>query len=81
MHLLSTTDDGVPADIPPDRLYSMSWNPMNIVGNVAAVPGVAGAARIGVDGMTPMMDDAAARGARRVRDASTPRRCCATCAG
>jgi Xaa-Pro aminopeptidase len=56
VHLLSTTDDGVPADIPNDRLYSMSWNPMNIIGNVAAVPGVAGAARIGVDGMTPMMD-------------------------
>jgi Xaa-Pro aminopeptidase len=56
LHLLSTTDDGVPADIPNDRLYSMSWNPMNIIANVAAVPGVAGAARIGVDGMTPMMD-------------------------
>jgi Xaa-Pro dipeptidase len=56
VHLLSTTDDGVPADIPHDHLYSMSWNPMNIVGNVAAVPGVVGATRIGVDAMTPMMD-------------------------
>ncbi len=56
LHLLSTTDDGVPTDIPHHHLYSMSWNPMNIVGNVAAVTGVTGAARIGVDAMTPMMD-------------------------
>ena len=57
VHLLSATDEGVPPEIPPDHLYSLSWNPMNIVGNVAAVPGVTGAARIGIDAMTPMMDD------------------------
>ena len=40
---------------------------MNIIGNVAAVPGVAGAARIGVDGMTPHDGAPAARRARRRR--------------
>jgi Xaa-Pro aminopeptidase len=56
VHLMTATDDGVPADIPPDHLFPMSWNPAVIAERVAAVPGVAGARRIGVDGMTPMMD-------------------------
>jgi len=56
VHLMSTTDAGVPADIPHEQLYAMSWNPMTIAGNVAAVPGLADAAVIGVDGMTPMME-------------------------
>lgn len=56
VHLLSITDDGVPADIPPDRFYPISWNPMNLVGAVAAAPGAAGVRRIGVDGLTPLFD-------------------------
>ncbi|MGH8982352.1 MAG: M24 family metallopeptidase [Acidimicrobiia bacterium] len=56
VHLLSVTDEGVPADIPPDRLYPLSWNPANLVGAVAAAPGVAGARRMAVDGLTPLFE-------------------------
>ena len=56
VHLMSTTDDGIPADIAHEQLYDMSWNPMTIAGNVAAIPGLADARTIGVDGMTPMME-------------------------
>jgi Xaa-Pro dipeptidase len=56
VHLLSITDAGVPDDVPPACLYPISWNPMNIVGAVAAAPGVADARRIGVDGLTPVFE-------------------------
>jgi Xaa-Pro dipeptidase len=56
VHLLSVTDEGVPAEIPPDHLYPLSWNPVNLVGAVAAAPGAAGARRIGVDGLTPLFE-------------------------
>src|SRR5262245_52621853 len=56
VHVLSVTDDGVPSDIPPERLYPMSWNPANIMGAVAAIPGVSTARRIGVDGLTPLFE-------------------------
>lgn len=56
VHLLSITDDGLPPDIPPERCYPISWNPMNIIGAVAAAPGVSEARRIGVDGMTPLFE-------------------------
>jgi Xaa-Pro aminopeptidase len=85
VHLMSATDDGVPAAIPRDRLFPMSWNPAAIVERVAAIPGVATARRIGVDGMTPLMDgllrgalgdaelvdgEAVLRKARRVKSAA-----------
>ena len=84
VHLMSTTDFGVPDEIPPARLYAMSWNPVNIVGAVAAIPGVSGAQRIGVDGLTPLFEqqltamlpnaqladgEAVMRAARRVKSA------------
>jgi hypothetical protein len=56
VHLLSVTDDGLPADIGVDHLFPISWNPMNILGNLTAIPGVAGAQRVGVDGMTPLFE-------------------------
>ena len=56
VHLLSITDNGLPPDIPPERCYPISWNPMNIVGAVAAAPAVGDAHRIGVDGMTPLFE-------------------------
>ncbi|MDQ1432979.1 MAG: Xaa-Pro dipeptidase [Actinomycetota bacterium] len=56
VHLLSATDDGVPDDVVPfDHLIPISWNPANLMGALAAVPGLPGARRIGVDSMTPMM--------------------------
>jgi Xaa-Pro aminopeptidase len=56
VHLMSATDFGVPAEIPPARLYPMSWNPVNIMGAVAAIPGVSSARSIGVDGLTPLFE-------------------------
>src|SRR4029453_19243293 len=56
VHLLSVTDFGVPAEIPPPRLYPMSWNPPKIMGAGAAVPGVSGALRIAADGLTPLFE-------------------------
>ena len=56
VHLMSITDFGVPAEIRPRQLYPMSWNPANIAGAVAAIPGVAGARHIGVDGLTPLFE-------------------------
>jgi Xaa-Pro dipeptidase len=56
VHLMSVTDFGVPAEIAPARLYPMSWNPANIMGAVAGIPGVSGAQRIGVDGLTPLFE-------------------------
>jgi Xaa-Pro dipeptidase len=56
VHLMSVTDAGVPAAIPPGQLYPMSWNPTNIVDAVAGFPGVRDAQRIGVDGLTPLFE-------------------------
>ena len=57
VHLLSTWDDGIPPELPREHLYQMSWNPENLMAALAAVPGLADAKRIGVDGMMcwPMM--------------------------
>lgn len=51
VHLLSTWDEGIPADVEHDELFGLSWNPVRVIGNVAAVPGLAGARRVGTDGL------------------------------
>jgi Xaa-Pro aminopeptidase len=56
VHLLSITDSGIPPTITQDQLYPLTWNPMNLAGNVAAIPGLADATTVGVDGMTPLME-------------------------
>jgi Xaa-Pro aminopeptidase len=56
VHLLTISDDGIPDDIPPDHFYGLSWNPMNILTGITTIPGVSGARRVGVDGMTPMFE-------------------------
>ena len=56
VHLLSITDDGIPSDIPPQQLFPISWNPMNILGGITKIEGVADARTIGVDGLTPLFD-------------------------
>ncbi len=53
VHLLSTWDEGVPPEIDREDLYPLSWNPMNLMASLAAVPGLREARRIGTDGMTP----------------------------
>jgi Xaa-Pro aminopeptidase len=56
VHLLSVGDAGIPQDLPNERLYSISWNPATLMGEIAAIPGVAAARRIGVDGLTPLFE-------------------------
>src|SRR5207244_11238494 len=56
VHLLSVTDDGVPPDIPVEHLYPITWNPANLFARLAAIPGLPAAQRIGVDGLTPLME-------------------------
>jgi Xaa-Pro aminopeptidase len=54
VHLLSVTDDGVPADVPPANLYPISWNPMNLATAAATATEGTAVRRIGVDGMSPL---------------------------
>lgn len=54
IHLLSTTDDGVPDDIPRDNLYEISWNPTNIIAALAHIEGAFTARRVGTDAMSPL---------------------------
>lgn len=56
VHVLSLTEFGMPEAIPRDNLYPPSWNPATLVGRVAAIPGVRGAQRVGVDGLTPLFE-------------------------
>jgi Xaa-Pro aminopeptidase len=56
VHVLSITDDGLPPDLTPDRLYPISWSPLAMLEHVASIDGVGDARRIGVDGMTPMFE-------------------------
>jgi hypothetical protein len=55
VHVLANSDDAVPADVPRDRLFGITWNPEKLLGALAAIPGFTSARRIGVDGMTPLM--------------------------
>jgi Xaa-Pro dipeptidase len=55
-HVLSITDDGLPDDIAPQQLYPISWNPMAMLGRISTIEGVAGAHRVGVDGLTPLFE-------------------------
>jgi Xaa-Pro dipeptidase len=54
VHLLSTWDEGVPPEIDRDDLYRMSWNPANLAADLAKIPGLREARRVGTDGLTPM---------------------------
>ena len=65
VHLLSATDFGVPPELKHSNLYAPSWNPATLIGRVAAIPGVASATRVGVDGLTPGFDALLASGLPR----------------
>ncbi|MDT5182527.1 MAG: hypothetical protein QOI29_685 [Mycobacterium sp.] len=54
VHLLSTWDEGVPPEIGYDDLYRLSWNPANLAADLAKIPGLREARRVGTDGLTPM---------------------------
>jgi Xaa-Pro dipeptidase len=53
VHLQSTWDEGVPEEIAHEALFGLSWNAADIAANLAGVPGLAGAGRIGTDGWSP----------------------------
>lgn len=53
VHLLSTWDEGVPAEIAHDELFGLAWNAANLVARLAAVPGLREARRVGTDGLGP----------------------------
>jgi Xaa-Pro dipeptidase len=54
VHLLSTWDEGIPPEIGRDDLYRLSWNPANLAADLAKIPGLRDARRVGTDGLTPM---------------------------
>jgi Xaa-Pro aminopeptidase len=54
VHLLSTWDDGIPAEIPRENLFGVTWNPLNLVTAVKAAAAPDVTRRIGVDSMTPL---------------------------
>ncbi|MFF7594499.1 M24 family metallopeptidase [Streptomyces mirabilis] len=53
IHLLSTWDEGIPDDIPHERLYPLSWNPVNYVTVLRGIEGTSTARRVGTDALTP----------------------------
>ena len=55
VHVLANSDDSVPAGFPVEHLFGITWNPEKMLGALLAIPGLAAARRVAVDGMTPMM--------------------------
>ena len=53
VHLLSTWDEGVPPEIGHDNLYGLKWNPANLLGSLAAIPGIESVRRVGTDSYSP----------------------------
>jgi Xaa-Pro aminopeptidase len=58
MHLLSfsASYEGIPAELQPDDIYPVTWNPMNLVAHIQGMDGTASARRVGVDGLSPLFD-------------------------
>lgn len=55
VHLMSTWEDGIPTEIPRDRLFAASWNPERYGQALTGIERLRSARRIGVDAMTPTM--------------------------
>jgi Xaa-Pro dipeptidase len=53
VHLLSVWDEGIPPELPHDNLFGLKWNPANLLGSLAAIPGIAGARHVGTDSYSP----------------------------
>ena len=56
-YVLANSADAVPAGFPVEHLYGITWNPEKMAAAIGAIPGLAAARRVAVDGMTPMMFD------------------------
>lgn len=53
IHLNSTWDEGIPEEIPHERLYGLAWNPSTLISVLQGVEGAATARRVGTDALTP----------------------------
>jgi Xaa-Pro aminopeptidase len=53
VHLLSSWDDGIPPEIGHEDLYGLFWDPTHLIAALNAIPGLAGAKRVGTDSLTP----------------------------
>ncbi len=51
-HLLTTWEDGVPASIPFENCYGLTWNPSILVNELRSLAPLTSSSRIGVDGMS-----------------------------
>ena len=54
IHLNSTWDEGIPAEIPHENLYGFAWNPMTLIGILQNIKGADTFRRVGTDALTPM---------------------------
>jgi Xaa-Pro aminopeptidase len=54
IYLLSTWDEGVPEEIPHERLYGITWDPMNLVSVLRRIRDAAEPRRVGTDAMAPL---------------------------
>lgn len=54
IHLNSTWDEGIPAEIPHENLYGFAWNPMTLVEILQNINGARSFRRVGTDALTPM---------------------------
>jgi Xaa-Pro aminopeptidase len=54
MHAMSVWDDGMPPEIPNEQLFSIAWNPVNLITAVQKIDGISSARRIGVDYSSPL---------------------------
>ncbi|MEW6269684.1 MAG: M24 family metallopeptidase [Thermodesulfobacteriota bacterium] len=50
VHLLSTSEAGIPPEVPRSNLYALTWSPDALAARLARIPGLRAARRIGVDG-------------------------------
>jgi Xaa-Pro dipeptidase len=53
IHLNSTWDEGIPDEIPHERLYGLAWNPMTLIKVLQGIEGTAASRRVGTDALTP----------------------------
>lgn len=58
VHMLSfsASYEGMPAELSPDDIYAVTWNPMNLIDHLTGMAGVTDARRIGVDDLNPLFD-------------------------
>ena len=52
-HLLSVSDFDVPEEVGHEDLFGLAWDPANLVVSLAAIPGLAGARRVGTTSSSP----------------------------